>query len=315
MPRCARIKFPNATYHIMMRSVGNSNLFRSNRDKDKFLQLLRKYKITFMFDILAYCLMDTHVHLLINSNGADISKFMHGINQSYAQYFNNKHLRSGHVFGDRFKSTIAKQDKDLLCMCAYIHNNPKDIKGYRNCVENYKYSSFSIYLGTMKDKYNLINYNVILNYYGNDLFLKRKNFYTFVKTRLNSTQNTLLYNNFEFKNVPSQYVSGKKFFSRYILPNTVIRSVCTHFNIEEVTITLKYNKKISKFKSICIFILRGFCNLKFTEISNIFTNMTLSGLSNLYTKAYDLIINNSKYKNFLICFLNHHSKTSLKTNL
>ena len=55
----------------------------------------------------------THSHLLVDANGADISKVMHGINFSYAMYFNKKYKRDGHLFKDRFKSKIVDNDRYL----------------------------------------------------------------------------------------------------------------------------------------------------------------------------------------------------------
>lgn len=165
LPRTSRVKRETAIYHIMARSISEVQLFKSIDDKNKFLSYIKKYKNIFSFRVYAFCIMDNHIHLLIDSNGADISKFMHSINQCYAQYYNRKYNRNGHVFGDRFKSKIADSDSSIICMSAYIHNNPKDIKGFKNCVENYKYSSLGIYLGRHKDNFNLIDKDFILQYF------------------------------------------------------------------------------------------------------------------------------------------------------
>ncbi len=89
--------------------------------------LVKKYKDLYNFKIYGYCLMDNHSHLMIDANGADISKVMHGINFSYAMYFNRKYERDGHLFKDRFKSKIVNNDKYLKALSLYIHNNPTGI--------------------------------------------------------------------------------------------------------------------------------------------------------------------------------------------
>src|SRR6056297_3648075 len=98
MPRTARIKSGDSIYHIMVKSVGGTNLFRSDMDKDMYLGIIKKYQKIFDFKVYAYCLMDTHGHFMIDSNGSDVSKFMHRINQSYAQRYNRRYKRSGHLF-------------------------------------------------------------------------------------------------------------------------------------------------------------------------------------------------------------------------
>ena len=96
------------------------------------------------FDIYAYCLMDNHVHLLINEGDDEIGKIMKRINISYAYYFNKKYGRIGHLFQDRFKSEGIDSDAYLLSVVRYIHNNPVKAGLVKN-IEEYKWSSYSIY--------------------------------------------------------------------------------------------------------------------------------------------------------------------------
>lgn len=128
MPRIARIKSGTAIYHIMARSISEVKLFRSSDDKKKYMKLIKEYQKLYNFKIYAYCLMDNHLHLIIDANGADISKIMHCINFKYARYFNTVHKRHGHLFQDRFKSKIVLDNEYLIKLSAYIHNNPLDIK-------------------------------------------------------------------------------------------------------------------------------------------------------------------------------------------
>ena len=84
MPRTARRKSCDSIYHIMVKSVGDSKLFKIDDDKEMYLGIIKKYQNIFNFKVYAYCLMDNHAHFMIDSNGSDISKFMQRINQSYA---------------------------------------------------------------------------------------------------------------------------------------------------------------------------------------------------------------------------------------
>ena len=123
MPRTARIKHPEAIFHIMAHSITEFDLFPSDEDKDCFLDLLQKFKEKHQGIVYGYCLMTNHYHILIDFNGYDISKFMKSLNQSYVRYINKKYKRKGHLLTERFHSKIIESDKYLMTVSAYIHNN------------------------------------------------------------------------------------------------------------------------------------------------------------------------------------------------
>lgn len=124
MTRHSRIKGLEMTYHVMIRGNEKRNIFMNDSDRSRFLQILIKMKSKYNFLLEAYCLMDNHVHLLINDNNNDISNIMKSINVSYANYFNKQYSRVGHLFQDRFLSQIITDDRYLITVSAYIHNNP-----------------------------------------------------------------------------------------------------------------------------------------------------------------------------------------------
>ncbi|KOA18957.1 transposase IS200 like protein [Clostridium homopropionicum DSM 5847] len=310
MPRTARQRSSSGIYHVMMRSISDIKLFRNVIDKEVFLKFLKKYKESFLFNIYSYCIMDTHVHLVINSNGADVSKFMHNINQCYAQYYNKKYNRTGHVFGDRFKSTVATSDISVLSMTAYVHNNPKDIKGYRNCVENYNYSSFNIYLGRCTDKYNLIDRNFILSYFHSDPILAAKHYYSFVKSRqscdftdLEITNPALLSSN----KAASERTYTKPII-RNIHPKKIIEFISKYTNFDKSIINIKYRSASSEFRSLCAFFMRLFCNYNSDKIQKALgNNISLSSIPLLCNKGYSLIKDNISYHNIIDDFVNSSS--------
>ncbi len=92
MPRKLRIKSKNNTYHIMIRGVNKCFIFYDNSDRKKFLQLLDYYKNKYEINIYSYCLMDNHVHILLNAKD-NFNKFMQCIQTVYASYFNTKYSR------------------------------------------------------------------------------------------------------------------------------------------------------------------------------------------------------------------------------
>lgn len=88
MPRVPRRRDPETTHHIICQSISEFKLFRGDCDKIKYLQLMALYCKKFQCSVLSYCLMATHVHIQFNPQGCDLSKFMHGLNLCYAQYYN-----------------------------------------------------------------------------------------------------------------------------------------------------------------------------------------------------------------------------------
>lgn len=107
--------------------------------------------------------MDNHVHLLNNDNGSDISKLMKSINVSYVAYFNRVHERSSHLFQDRFRSEIVKDDRYLLEVSRYIHNNPVKAKLVKK-PGDFKWSSYNIYSEKISDDFDLIDTSMVLGH-------------------------------------------------------------------------------------------------------------------------------------------------------
>lgn len=132
-------------YHVMIRGNEKKNIFHDDKDRLKFLDILSKKWRDNSLITYAYCLMNNHVHLVIKEDKQDISTIMRSINTSYAQYFNKKHNRVGHVFQDRFKSEVIENDSYLLEAIRYIHNNPVQANIVEN-VKDYKWSSYNFYL-------------------------------------------------------------------------------------------------------------------------------------------------------------------------
>lgn len=294
MPRLARVKNEHGIYHIMVRSISDVPLFRDSTDKDKYLQLIKKYQDIYLFKVYAYCLMTTHGHIAIDCCGADISKIMKSINQSYAAYFNKKYNRHGHVFQDRFKSVLVHDYKYLLVLTAYIHNNPKDISEYRNSVEKYKYSSFGIYLGKFSNRFNIIDTNYILSFFGKKLSIARKSYLAFVMKAPNLEEKV----DVEFEEEGSECRNERKILIRDISPKEVVKFIAQYtganFNIH-----IKFNHKHSKERSLCVLLMRSLCNFSFKEICHFIGNITISSVRRLCERGYKLITENDRYKTLI----------------
>ncbi len=145
MARQSRINLPSCLYHILCRGNLNYPLFLSDADRRHFLKSLEKYCQLFDFKIHAWCLMDTHVHLLAESTGSNLSEFMRRLILSYTVWFHKKHDTHGHLFSGRFKSLVVDKGAYLLALSRYIHLNPVE-SGNVQRAEDYPWSSLRFYI-------------------------------------------------------------------------------------------------------------------------------------------------------------------------
>src|ERR1700726_330030 len=92
------IEVPGGVYHVIVRGNERKAVFRDDADRTKYLDRLSHYREKFSFRLLAYCLLDNHVHLAIETGKSPLSRTMAGLQSSYTQYFNRRHKRAGHLF-------------------------------------------------------------------------------------------------------------------------------------------------------------------------------------------------------------------------
>ena len=295
MARKARLKAIDAIFHIMCKSISEVDLFRDTNDKEKYLSLVNKYKKLYFVKIYGYCLMDNHVHLLVDANGADISKVMHGINFSYARYFNKKYGRDGHLFKDRFKSKIVNDDRYLKTVSLYIHNNPTDMGEFKDCPEKYAFSSLGIYIGKRRDHFNIIDYRFVIGFFGNDLDTARKNYYSLVF----GCNDEKLKEQFEFKDEKTDYKSGRKILIRNFKSEDILEFIASKMNIPKILLYVKCSRKIIAAKALAIVLMKSLCNFKSSDISSVIGNITQARISKLSSIGIDLITANKKYENII----------------
>ena len=295
----ARLKAADAIFHIMCKSISEVDLFKDSEDKEKYLSLVKKYKKLYNVKIYGYCLMDNHAHLLIDANGADISKVMHGINFSYAMYFNKKHERNGHLFKDRFKNIIVDNDQYLKTVSLYIHNNPTDIGQFKDCPEKYAFSSLGIYIGKRRDHFNIVDYGFVLGFFGNDLVIARKNYYSLVF----GCNDEKLKEEIEFIDEKTEYRSGRNVLFRNFAPEDIIEFITSKMNVSKLLLNVKYSRKLVHAKSLTIVLMRSLGNFKSSDISVVFGNITQARVSQLTSIGIELIGADEKYEGIIGDFI------------
>lgn len=124
MARPLRVEVAGGLYHVIVRGNERRNVFREDADRLGYLSRLAFYRKKFGFQVLAYCLMDNHVHLAIETGKIPLSKIMAGLQSAYTQDFNRRHRRSGHLFQGRYKAFLIEKERYALALLRYIHENP-----------------------------------------------------------------------------------------------------------------------------------------------------------------------------------------------
>src|ERR1035437_7306690 len=114
MARPLRIEFPGAIYHVTARGNAREAIVRDDADRDLFLDALGEVVTRLRWLCHAYCLMDQHYHLLIETPRGNLSPGMRQLNGVYTQRFNRRHARSGHIFQGRFKAILIERRSYLL---------------------------------------------------------------------------------------------------------------------------------------------------------------------------------------------------------
>ncbi|MBI4668024.1 MAG: transposase [Elusimicrobia bacterium] len=146
MARPLRIEFHGAWYHVLHRGANRQAIFLDDADRLHFLKILGECRKMWSLELLAYCLMPNHYHLLIRTPQGNLSRIMRHVNGVYTQYFNREYARDGSLLRGRYKSILLDGDSYLLQVTRYIHLNPVKAK-LAALPEEYRWSSYKFYLG------------------------------------------------------------------------------------------------------------------------------------------------------------------------
>lgn len=124
MARPLRLEHPGALWHVTARGNERGDVFRDDVDRREFLSVLGRTVGLFGWRLHAYVLMGNHYHLLVGTPEATLSRGMRQLNGDYAQHFNRRHGRDGHVFQGRFKAVLVQRESHLLEVARYVVLNP-----------------------------------------------------------------------------------------------------------------------------------------------------------------------------------------------
>jgi len=124
MARILRTTLPDGYFHVFTRGVAETAIFRDDEDCRWFLALVTRAARCYGWEFHTLCLMTTHYHFVLESTCARLSAGMQWLNGVYAQGFNRRHARHGHLFGARYGSRVIESEEYLARVCEYVLLNP-----------------------------------------------------------------------------------------------------------------------------------------------------------------------------------------------
>jgi putative transposase len=146
MARKPREEEAGAIHHVTARGVARRALFHDDLDRVRYLRLLGVVVVARGWRCLSYCLMDNHVHLLIETPSPNLALGMQRAHGDYARSFNQRHGLTGHVFQGRYHPVRVRSDSQLWAAAAYIADNPVEA-GLCERAEDWRWSSHAASLG------------------------------------------------------------------------------------------------------------------------------------------------------------------------
>lgn len=160
MGRRPRVEIKGGIYHVIQRGNNREYIFRKSEDKNYLLELVKYYKEPSNFELHGFVIMDNHYHMIVKPVDARLQDIMHRINNKFSKYFNRNNRRTGHVFENRYKGILVKDQKYLLSLLRYVHQNPVKANICER-VKDYPWSSDAFYRSNRQG--GLVDIDHILN--------------------------------------------------------------------------------------------------------------------------------------------------------
>lgn len=150
---------------MIQRGNNREYIFNRNDDKEYFLELIREVQIIMGFECYGFVIMGNHYHLIFKRYDVPIQAIMHRINSHFSRYYNQKNKRTGHVFENRYRGYHVNDDRYLLSLLRYVHQNPVAAK-ICGRVCDYRWSSDHYY--RKNNALCLVNINFVLGIFSED---------------------------------------------------------------------------------------------------------------------------------------------------
>jgi len=217
MARPLRIEYPGAFYHVTSRGNERREIFRDDKDRQRFLSYLETAVARYKAVIHVYCLMSNHYHLLLSTPEGNLSQILRHINGGYTAYFNKRHNRAGHLFQGRYKAILVDADTYAGELSRYIHLNPMRAS-IAPKPDHYQWSSYAAYSGKAATP-RWLTTDWLLQYFGTKTADARKTYRFFIEAAmglseedpLKAATSTLILGKTDFvEEIRDKYLGGRK---------------------------------------------------------------------------------------------------------
>ena len=225
MSKYLRIFSSSKVYHIIIKGIDDGIIFYDDEDRNVFLNKLDITKKKYKFEVIAYCLMNNHIHLVILIENKILSKGMQSLIIRYASYFNKKYDRKGPFVQNRFNSKNIESQRYFLEVCRYVHRNPE--KAGIEKTDKYKWSSYHEYIGNGK----IINKKILMHY-------------------LNYNINDFINYTNKIENISEINKFAEFELIRKLNDDLVVKIILEKFNLESIDEMITYFKDMENQKQI-----------------------------------------------------------------
>ena len=223
MARKPRLHFSDAFYHVMLRGNGGQVIFRADEDRNRFYLLLQEGVHRFGHQIHAFCLMNNHIHLVIQVANIPLSKIVQNFSFRYTRWVNKKQKSVGHLFQGRYRAILIDADSYLLSLTRYVHLNPVKAGLVKDPVQ-YPWCSHSAYLGL--EKIPWLTTEQVLCQFSSRVLVAQKHYQRFICENMNAT------NQYEEINIASdKRILGDELFTEKV---TQQHSVILKTSLDEI---------------------------------------------------------------------------------
>jgi putative transposase len=182
MSRPLRIEFPGARYHVTARGNEQKAIVRDDLDREDWVVTFGLVCARFGWRCLEWCLMDNHFHAVLETPKANLARGMQQLNGRYAQRFNQRYDRVGHLFQGRYKALLTQNDAHLLGACRYTVLNPERTETPRR-YDTWRWSSYRANAG-LEPAPQWLDSDQLLAHFAPDRALAQRRYRAFIRAGL-----------------------------------------------------------------------------------------------------------------------------------
>ena len=309
MSRPLRIEYSNACYHVLNRGRRGDRIFADHGDCQAFVNLLQESIEMWNVRICAYCLMQNHYHILLQTPDANISRCMRHINGVYTQRYNRRHGCDGPLFRGRYKAILIDGDSYLLQLVRYIHRNPLRA-GIVQSMDKYLWSSHRGYLSDV-EKWDWLDKAFIFSIFSQDTRQAKRAYKRFINLEDSKDVQDI----FERNKLPSVFGSDKfiswvkeKFLgeknhhevpdSSFLVPeiSKIKAVICEYYSIREKDLLIPKRGVFNEPRLVAIYLIRLFRKDGLSRISQEFSMKGYSSASSAIDRLKKKMVSDRELK-------------------